>query len=556
MIKQIPTRVLDSCFDLMFDFVDQRLPPLQRNFSPVEELDKPLIITSVEGQIPDDFPEGFYVRNGSNPLFGGFKSSKSILGQSNHTWIEGEGMLHAIYFNKSSNDSSWTVSYNNKYVHSETFKLEKQKKRPSFLPAIEGHSAAILAAYLFNWLRFGKANKDISNTSVFELAGKLYAAAESHLPQEIDLFTLQTLGEYDVNGAWNRPFTSHPKKVPGTGELVIIGVDAVKPYVELGVISADGKRLLHKVDLQYKRSSICHDLGITHRYNVLLDCPLTIDVGRLVRGGPLIKYEGDQYARIGVMPRYGGASSIQWFGVEPNITFHILNCFEDGSEVVVRGCRARESIIPGPEMGIDKFEWFSEGFKPWKSIPQGQNDGSSRDGSLLSRCYEWRLNTETGDVKERYLTGAEFPLDFPMLNEEFIGSRNKYGYTQVVDADASSRSGMGKYGGLAKLYLEEPDRSSQGGNSSEGFVKVEYHMFPENIFCSGAAFVPKLGGSEEDDGWIISFVHNEATDISQVYIVDAKSFLSEPVAKISIPCRVPYGFHGSYIPLPLRSSHL
>uniref|UniRef100_A0A7N0T5B5 Uncharacterized protein n=1 Tax=Kalanchoe fedtschenkoi TaxID=63787 RepID=A0A7N0T5B5_KALFE len=165
MIKQIPTRVLDSCFDLVFEFVDQRLPPLQRNFSPVEELDKPLIITSVEGQIPDDFPEGVYIRNGSNPLFGGFKSSKSILGQSNHTWIEGEGMLHAIYFNKSSNNSSWKVSYNNKYVHSETFKLEKQKKRPSFLPAIEGHSAAILAAYLFNWLRFGKANKDISNTS-------------------------------------------------------------------------------------------------------------------------------------------------------------------------------------------------------------------------------------------------------------------------------------------------------------------------------------------------------------------------------------------------------
>lgn len=85
------------------------------------------------------------------------------------------------------------------------------------------------------------------------------------------------------------------QKVPGTGELVIIGVDAVKPYVELGVISgtnfhllikcvidyvlqqcynaviefvADGKKMIHKVDLQYKRSALCHDVGITERYKI------------------------------------------------------------------------------------------------------------------------------------------------------------------------------------------------------------------------------------------------------------------------------------------------
>jgi carotenoid cleavage dioxygenase-like enzyme len=32
---------------------------------------------------------------------------------------------------------------------------------------------------------------------------------------------------------------------------------------------------------------------------------------------------------------------------------------------------------------------------------------------------------------------------------------------------------------------------------------------------SGAAFVPRVGGSSEDVGWIISFVHNEKTNTSQ-----------------------------------------
>lgn len=79
---------------------------------------------------------------------------------------------------------------------------------------------------------------------------------------------------------------------------------------------------------------------------------------------------------------------------------------------------------------------------------------------------------------------------------------------------------MPKYGGLGKLYLDEPATNLQGGSnsnsSSKDLIRVEYHMFPENIFCTGAAFVPKQGGIIEDDGWIITYVHNEATDVSQV----------------------------------------
>ena len=60
-------------------------------------------------------------------------------------------------------------------------------------------------------LRFGQLNKDYSNTNVFEHSGKFYSVSENHIPQEIDIFTLNTLKYWDVNGAWNRPFASHPK---------------------------------------------------------------------------------------------------------------------------------------------------------------------------------------------------------------------------------------------------------------------------------------------------------------------------------------------------------
>jgi carotenoid cleavage dioxygenase-like enzyme len=70
--------------------------------------------------------------SGANPLFGGLKSTTSMFGKTGHIWIEGEGMLHALYFDKDSGIGSWTVLYNSRHVETETFKVEKKKKQAIF----------------------------------------------------------------------------------------------------------------------------------------------------------------------------------------------------------------------------------------------------------------------------------------------------------------------------------------------------------------------------------------------------------------------------------------
>ncbi|KAL2544935.1 carotenoid 9 [Forsythia ovata] len=324
-IKEASVRLLDTFVDLAFEFVDQPLLPSQGNFAPVEELGDAVCETSIEGRIPDDFPEGVYIRNGPNPLFGALKSTKSMFGKSSHTWIEGEGMLHALYFCKE-RDGSWITSYNNRYVQTDTFKLEKKRNKPAFLPAIEGDSQAVLSAFLLNMLRFGLVDKYLSNTNVFEYSSKFYSISENHIPQDIDIRTPETLGNWDINKAWRRPFTSHPKSV----------------------------------------------------------------------------------------------------------------CFKAFTVVVVLACRSHGSIIPGPDFGLNKFEWYSKGFK--HSVKE--IDEKSQQRSFFSRAYEWRLNMCTGEVEERNLTGTEYSMDFPMMNEKFVGLENKFGYTQVVDSNASSISGL------------------------------------------------------------------------------------------------------------------
>ncbi|XP_030530708.1 carotenoid 9,10(9',10')-cleavage dioxygenase 1-like isoform X2 [Rhodamnia argentea] len=548
-LKSTSRKMLEAFVDSVFRFVDQPLLPSQKNFAPVEEIGEAIVVACCEGDIPVNFPQGVLVRNGPNPLFGGLKSTESIFGRSSQTWVEGEGMLHAVYFEKGSG-GNWLLSYKNRYVESDTFKLEKPQNKPSFLPALEGDSWAIMAAYLLNTLRYGAVNKYMSNTNVLEHAGKTYTVAENYVPQEVDIVTLEAGGDWNFGGEWDQPFTSHPKRAPESGELVTMGINAARPYYAVGVISADGKKLNHKADLEFDRSILSHEIGVTHKYNVIIDHPLVFDMKRLLNGGPLLKYDKEGYARIGVMPRYGDASSVRWFYVESSCTFHMFNSFEDGDEVVVRGCRALTAVFPGPDWGTNKFDWFSRGFDFREPVAANAN---KHRGYLFTRAHEWRLNMETGEVQESNLTGTEFSVDFPFINADFTGLPNKYGYAQVINSKSSSECGMAKYGGLVKLYVGEPCprlSDSEGGGDRDYSIKVEYHNFEKDSFCSGSIFVPKKDGVGEDSGWIVSWVHNEETDVSQVHVIDAQKFEGEPVAKITLPQRVPYGFHGTFVSTP------
>ncbi|KAF8033899.1 LOW QUALITY PROTEIN: hypothetical protein BT93_C0237 [Corymbia citriodora subsp. variegata] len=82
----------------------------------------------------------------------------------------------------------------------------------------------------------------------------------------------------------------------------------------------------------------------------------------------------------------------------------------------------------------------------------------------------------------------------------------------------------------------------------ENLMEVEYHNFEKDNFCS--VFVLKKDGATEDGGWIVSWVHNEETDVSQVLVIDAQNFEGKPAAKITLPQREPYGFYGTFFLIP------
>ncbi|KAF8733115.1 hypothetical protein HU200_015483 [Digitaria exilis] len=503
-LQSVSSNILKRFVDTAYRFSEQ--PSLNEgNFRPVSEIGEEVLLNNLSGEVPEDFPEGIYIRNGPNPLHPTQTIADSLFGSASYLYYEGHGMLHAVYFNKSSL-GEWKISYRN-----------KEKNEVAFLPSADGEPYASLVAFFINILRFGKAVKDSANTNIFEHGGRAFAVSESHLPYEIDINNLNTIGPYSINGAWTQPFTSHPKKIHGSGDLVIMGTNIEKPHYVLGVISSDGERLLHKVDLKFEEGKFIHDIGVTMRF---------------------IENDMNGKSRIGVMPRFGDAESIIWFDIENHCSYHLFNCFEDGNEVIVRGCRLLGSIIPSGRHRVDKSKWYGRVFlQPDKD---SEDFNPSLDGILFSRPYEWRLNLESGRTNEGYVTSEEVAMDFPVINEKFIGIRNKYGYAQVADSLATSKTGLFKFNMIAKLNFDMPDKENKQ------FISVEYHVLKEKQFCSGVQFVAKESGVDEDDGWVVTYVHDERTNISQVYIIDAKRFSEEPVATITLPQRVPYGFHGNF----------
>ena len=43
-------------------------------------------------------------------------------------------------------------------------------------------------------------------------------------------------------------------------------------------------------------------------------------------------------------------------------------------------------------------------------------------------------------------------------------------------------------------------------------------------------------------------MHDATTDTANVVILDARDFSGEPVATVHLPQRVPFGFHGNWVP--------
>ena len=401
-------------------------------------------------------------------------------------WFDGDGMLHGLKI------ENGKASYRNRYVRTRGFKIEQEAGQAVWTGLLEPPQPDN---------PYGPG-KNRANTALVWHAGQLLALWEGGEPHSIELPSLETIGAYTYNGKLVSPFTAHPKVDPVTGEMIFFGYSiAQPPYLQYSLVSAEGE-LVSTVPIDLPKGVMMHDFAITEHYTIFMDLPLTFDLERMKRGEPGLGFEHQRPSRFGILPRHGDDSNIRWFESPACYVFHTVNAYEQGDEVVLVACRMSST-----------------------NVLISQDSQRDPDGDI-PRLYRWRFNLKTGEVQEEMLD--DVPSEFPRVNEQFLGRRTQYGYTSKMAA-----SSVPLFEGLIKYDLTSG--------------KSLTHKFGEGRYGGEAVFVPRPNGKAEDEGWLVTFVHDTREDTSQLVVVDAQEMDSEPVARVIIPQRVPYGFHGTWV---------
>ncbi|WP_283138365.1 carotenoid oxygenase family protein [Rhizohabitans arisaemae] len=441
------------------------------------------------GEIPRDL-NGVYLRNGPNARF-------PMRGR--YHWFDGDGMLHAVHF------EDGRARYQNRFVRTRAVTAESAAGRALWAGVMENPRANPPGNSR------GLPFKDTANTDVVFHRGKVLATWYlCGTPYAVDPLSLETIGAEDFLGTLTGDLSAHPKADETTGELFWFDYGARRPYLRYGVVGPGGT-VEHLVEPDLPGPRLPHDMAITENHAVLMDLPLYQDPEAARHGRYKLTFNRELPARFGVIPRRGAAHEIRWFDAKPCYIYHVVNAWE----------------APGP---TGETEIVMDVCRVSRPAPSGSGNPLSRMLSYLkldARMYRYRFNLATGRTAEGPVDG-DHNTEFPSIDTRRTGRPTRYAYNVAV-----KRSATNLFDGLHRF------------DNLTGAVQT--HRFGEHRYGSEAPFAPRDGGTEEDDGYLITFVVDEREGRSEVQILHAADLAAGPVARVLLPVRVPLGFHATWI---------
>ena len=447
---------------------------------------------AVDGEVPQDLT-GLYVRNGPNRRFEA---------PGRYHWFDGDGMLHAVRFDRG------RVQYRNRWVMTDGLADEIKA----------GHA---LWQGIKDPPRRDRPDQPVKNTSNTDitfwngdLVSMWYLGGTVYRCSPDDLSTRGPLAlDPRLNGL---PISAHSKVDEQTGEFLFFAYGKEPPYMHHGVLARDGQ-LKTFIDVPLPGPRLPHDMAVTKHFTVLHDLPLFHDADALDAGRHKLAFHPELPARFGVVPRHGSTAQIRWFEASPTYVYHVSNAWEEddgrgGVEIVMTGTPLR---LPRNAQGrIDA-------------------DCVARRVATLTHDFtfhEWRFNLRTGRTRERVLDDV-VNSEFPAINSAYLGRKTRYSWHVLMGH--ATRAEEPRFCGLTRHDL------------LRGTCQT-YHEGPRH-WWSEAPFAPRDGSTAEDDGYLVNFVWDGDEQKSKVYVFDAKDVSKGPVCKITLPQRVPNGFHATWV---------
>jgi len=462
------------------------LPYLSGNFAPLlAECDAADIV--IEGEMPHDLSGALY-RTGPNPMF-------PPLGKSHH-WFLGEGMVHGLFI------EDGHVRYRNRWVRTAQFNEQRKAGHRLYSSAFGGEAGDPSVA--------GKP-RNVANTNIVPHGGKLYALDEGSSPVLMESATLETIGSSTFGGRYKGPMTAHPKIDAKTGEMLFFGYMAAGPAtpdISFNVVDAVGK-LTRSETFKAPFASMVHDFAITDRHVLFPIFPATIDVQRIMKGGPVIAWDPERGSHIGIMSRGGSTADIRWFKGPAVYVYHPLNAYSEGDTVTVDLC-----VYP--------------------RVPLFPNaDGSRAPADLAdapARLERWTFDLAANTDQFERKPLDDMATEFPRVDDRWTGLKHRHGYAGAIVGEKFPGS---PFDTIVHFDLATNQRSAWTPGAGD--------------FVMEPVVAPKSADAGEAEGYVLTLVYRSAENRSDLVVLDAQDVARGPVATAKLPVRVPFGFHGNWL---------
>ncbi len=520
-------------------------------------------VDDIEGTIPADLC-GSVWRNGPGNFERGGERYAHVL--------DGDGLICRI----SLDGASGRASFKSRFVRTPDFEAEEAAdtvlRRNTFGTQPEG-----------GWLSsVGRLTlKNVANTNVVKLGGKLLALWEAGLPVRLDPSTLDCMGEDTLDGllvdggmtvgtGWSwvdrllglgEAFTAHPRAEGGTGRLA--GFSWASKLDQSAVLTtirewdqASGK-LLDETRLELACPVAPHDFGLTDEWYVFAHNSMALDVYPFIAGfkGPvdcLRTTGGGVTLQLVRRPRSARRRAREQ-GLEqpaapeqlvvptgdPYFAIHHANAFDEVDETgaVTRLFTAGWPVVAdGPFLG----DWGGD-------VPL-------YDGGAISptQLFETVIRHGGGgaSVEKRVLLGGAC-IDHPHVDPRFEGKPSaRYFYMSYCNREGESGSPPVGWLRYDRLSGEEVVWKAPHGCFCEEVVVIPKRRGA----AAGAAAAGAAAEAEEDvaDAWFVAMMYDSGRRASCLAVLDCADLGKGPVAKVWMRHHVPHGLHGCWEPESLH----
>lgn len=448
----------------------------------------------------------------------------------------------------------------------------------------------------------------VGNTNILYHDGRALATCESGPPMRVELPCLETVGWFDGLKAEGEPATeavkgmplgktgllsfmkewttAHPKVDPISKELIMYHAIPMKPFVQYTIIpdtgaedpkvqETDRQRLTNVGIPGVSGPKLMHDFGVSRTHTVILDLPLTLDPMNTMRGKSAIHYDPLAKARFGVFPRHE-PKQIRWFETKACCIFHTANTWTEQVHSLDRGETQAVNLL-ACRLTTAGIIYAAGNIVPPKSKVVLEDEEEEQ-----CRLYYFRFDLsdpKKNVISHQYALSA-ISLEFPTMHraDEMSEARYIYGTSAAIPTfDVNLAAKINCLVKFDVLTLIERGKENRANNyngvtpvtgcvdtrtvpeileSENSNDPIKIFKLPPKHYAQESRFVAREGAETGDDGWLLTYVFDEnqldangdVTDdcTSELWIIDAKN-MTDVVAKVQLPIRVPYGLHGNWI---------